>query len=156
MINSGNKFLDATPGSTTQALSSLDYGYLVDPDGGPIKVIFRQKIQSATWPAAGRGSRFSCSPASTCPTGTRSAAQPSSCMNGPFKNVNTPSGGGTVDYEVIKNNTGFTAGSGTTPATNDAAFMLPYFRVTSTGYEWKGRSPVRISRPFIIQSSQTI
>jgi hypothetical protein len=156
LINSGNKFLDATPGSTTQALPNLDYGYLVDPENGPLKMSFRQKIQSATWPAAGQGIKIQLFARFYTADGTAIGGTAQLLYDGPFQNVNTPSGGGTIDYAVVKNNVGFTLGGGTVPATNDAAFFLPYFRVTSTGMSGRAGVQVRITRPFIVQSNETI
>ena len=156
LINSGNKFLDATPGSTTQALPSLDYGYLVDPEGGPIKTSFRWRQQSDTWPAAGQGIKVQLFARMYNADGSAIAGTAPLLYDGPFKNTTTPTGAGTVDYETIKNNTGFTPGSGTIPPTNDAAFFLPYFRITSVGMSGRSGVQVRITRPFIIQSSQTI
>jgi hypothetical protein len=156
LLNSGNKFLDATPGSTTQALPNIDYGYLVDPEAGPIKVSFRQKIQSATWPAAGQGIRIQLYARFYTANGTAVAGTAQLLYDGPYQNVNTPSGGGTIDYAVVKNNVGFTLGGGTTPPTNDAAFFLPYFRVTSLGMSGRSGVQVRITRPFIVQTNSTI
>jgi hypothetical protein len=155
LINSGNKFLDATPGSTTQALPSLDYGYLIDPDGGPVKTVFRLRQQSDTWPGAGSGIKIQLYARFYTANGDAIAGTAQLLYDGPFKNTTTATVG-PVDYEVLKNNTGFTPGSGTTPATHDAAFMLPYFRVTSTGMSGRSGVQVRITRPFIIQSTQTV
>lgn len=156
LINSGNKFLNVTPGSTTQNLEAFDYAYLVDPENGPLKVSFRQKIQSATWPAAGQGIRIQVYARFYTANGTNVGGTAQLLYDGPYKNVNTPAGAGTVDYEVIKNNVGFTLGSGTTPATNDAAFFIPYVRVTSLGMSGRAGVQVRITRPFIVQSNETI
>jgi hypothetical protein len=155
MINSGSKFLDATPGSTTQALPNLDYGYLIDPDGGPIKTIFRLRQQSDTWPAAGQGIKIQLYARFYLADGNAIAGTAQLLYDGPFKNTTTPTVGA-VDYEIIKNNVGFTPSTASVPSTSEAAFMLPYFRVTSTGMSGRSGVQVRITRPFIIQSTQTI